>query len=62
VSTQAEAFQYKIKQLEHENASLHGDVTKLRDKWLRAVADGEKKSRKLAEVNTKLVKIKAALR
>ena len=55
MSTQAEAYQYRINELEQKTVEL-------RDKWLRAVAAEHKVSEKLEAVNVKLAKITATLR
>jgi hypothetical protein len=55
VSTQAEAYQHRIRELE-------SDVTTLRDKWLRSVAAEEQTALKLEKAIAKLAKIAATLR
>lgn len=55
MSTQAEAYQYRIAQLEQENVQL-------RDKWVRAVADGQNVRKQLEQAQGKLARVKAALR
>lgn len=55
MSTQAEAFQYRIRQLEME-------LVTMRDKWVRAITDEQNTRKKLEQAQGKLARIKAALR